>query len=75
MNCVGYGHIAAISPAGKVITVIYAIIGIPSFLLMLDASGKVLTRIIKHICVKVRDAYYKGCLKTFRKFPPIRVII
>lgn len=52
---------------GKALTIVYAIIGIPLFLLALTDFGKVFTRSIKFLWSFVRRVYYTGSCKTVRK--------
>jgi hypothetical protein len=44
---IGYGHIYPETKTGKALTIVYAIIGIPLFLLALTDFGKLFTRCIK----------------------------
>lgn len=50
----GYGHISPSTRTGRVITIIYAIIGIPMFLILLADFGKLFTRGIKFVWAYVR---------------------
>lgn len=43
----GYGHIAPITPVGKLVTIFYAIIGIPLFLLYLSNIGDIMAKSFK----------------------------
>jgi hypothetical protein len=38
----GYGHIAPVTPVGKLVTIFYAIIGMPLFLLYLSNIGDIM---------------------------------
>jgi hypothetical protein len=52
----GYGHISPRTASGQMITIIYAVFGIPIFLILLADFGKLFTRIIKFIWVSADDA-------------------
>jgi hypothetical protein len=47
----GYGHISPRTVSGRIVTIVYAIIGIPIFLILLADFGKLFTRIIKFLWV------------------------
>ena len=47
----GYGHISPRTVSGRIVTIIYAIVGIPLFLILLADFGKLFTRIIKFLWV------------------------
>ena len=66
-NFPGYGHISPVTTLGRLITIIYSIIGIPIFLILLADFGKVFTRIIKYLWVYVRRVYYTGSCRKVRK--------
>lgn len=66
-NILGYGHISPVTTLGRLITIIYSIIGIPIFLILLADFGKVFTRIIKYLWVYVRRVYYTGSCRKVRK--------
>jgi len=36
----GYGHIVPLTPVGKIVTIFYAVLGVPLFLLYLSNIGK-----------------------------------
>jgi len=62
---IGYGHIYPVTTEGKVITMIYSLIGIPLCLVVLVDLGKTLTKGLKFIWKFIRRLYYTGkCLKT-----------
>lgn len=54
----GYGNIYPSTDVGRVVTMIYALIGIPLCLIVLADLGKVFTRIIKWFWAFVRRFYY-----------------
>lgn len=48
----GYGHISPRTVGGRLLTIVYAIFGIPIFLILLADFGKLFTRIIKFLWVR-----------------------
>lgn len=64
---IGYGHIYPATTAGRALTIVYAIIGIPMFLILLADFGKLFTRGIKVLWRYVRRLYYTGSLRRVRK--------
>ncbi|XP_013407072.1 potassium channel subfamily K member 18 isoform X2 [Lingula anatina] len=58
---VGYGHIVPKSDAGRIATMIYALLGIPLCLITLANLGKLLSRVIKFLYNGVRRQYRKLC--------------
>ncbi|CAG9801606.1 unnamed protein product [Chironomus riparius] len=66
----GYGHISPRTVSGRIVTIVYAIIGIPIFLILLADFGKLFTRIIKFLWVFVRRLYYTGSCRKVRKTAP-----
>lgn len=67
LTTIGYGHITPITPMGRTITIIYAIFGIPIFLILLADFGKLFTRGIKFLWAFVRRLYYTGSCRKIRK--------
>ena len=70
----GYGHIYPETKTGKALTIVYAIIGIPLFLLALTDFGKLFTRCIKFLWSFVRRLYYTGSCKKVRKTAHVKVL-
>ena len=56
-------------------TILYAIIGIPIFLMVLADFGKLFTRGIKFVWSYVRRLYYTGSLRKVRKTVQVQVRI
>lgn len=71
----GYGHIAPSTSTGKLITIVYAIFGIPIFLILLADFGKMFTRGIKFIWAFVRRLYYTGSCRKVRRTAPVQVSV
>lgn len=69
----GYGHIYPSTNTGRAVTIVYAIIGIPMFLILLADFGKLFTRGIKFIWAYVRRLYYTGSLRKVRKQAQVQV--
>lgn len=69
----GYGHISCTTNTGRAITILYAIIGIPLFLILLADFGKLFTRGIKFVWAYVRRLYYTGSLRRVRKQAQVQV--
>ncbi|XP_014241736.1 TWiK family of potassium channels protein 18-like isoform X1 [Cimex lectularius] len=61
---IGYGHMYPVTTIGRLLTMVYAVIGIPLFLIVLTDFGFVLTRVIKFLWLIFRRIYYTG---SFRK--------
>ncbi|KAJ8917878.1 hypothetical protein NQ315_010791 [Exocentrus adspersus] len=63
----GYGHLYPTTTTGRALTIVYAIIGIPLFLIALTDFGKFFTRGIKFVWSFVRRVYYTGSCRKARK--------
>lgn len=70
----GYGHISPSTTTGRALTIIYAIIGIPIFLIVLADFGKLFTRGIKFLWAYVRRLYYTGSIRKVRKTAQVKVL-
>ena len=57
--------------AGRVFTIVYAVIGIPLCLVVLASVGKLLTRGIKYLWSFVRRFYYTGSFRRVRRMIPV----
>lgn len=68
----GYGHITPKTQLGQSLTIAYAIIGIPMFLILLADFGKLFTRAIKFVWGYVRRLYYTGTCRRIRKQQQVR---
>lgn len=68
----GYGHITPKTIIGQTLTIVYAIIGIPMFLILLADFGKVFTRGLKFLWAYVRRLYYHGTCRKVRKHQHVR---
>lgn len=72
---IGYGHIYPATTAGRALTIVYAIIGIPMFLILLADFGKMFTRGIKVLWRYVRRLYYTGSLRRVRKQAQVQEVL
>uniref|UniRef100_A0A0A1X648 TWiK family of potassium channels protein 7 n=1 Tax=Zeugodacus cucurbitae TaxID=28588 RepID=A0A0A1X648_ZEUCU len=72
ITSIGYGHIAPVTTFGRTLAIVYAIIGIPLFLLILADYGKLFTRALKFLWVYVRRLYYTGTCRNIRKHQSVR---
>jgi len=63
----GYGYIYPVTTLGRVITMLYALVGIPLCLVVLAAVGKSLTRAIKFLWSFIRRFYYTGSFRRVRQ--------
>ncbi|XP_013165682.1 PREDICTED: uncharacterized protein LOC106116401 [Papilio xuthus] len=75
ITTIGYGHIAPKTTYGRVATIVYAIIGIPLFLIVLADFGKLFTRIIKFFWAFIRRFYYTRSCKKVRRTVPMQEVI
>lgn len=69
----GYGHISPSTTTGRAITILYAIFGIPMFLIILADFGKLFTRGIKFLWAFVRRLYYTGSCRRVRRRAQVQV--
>lgn len=72
---IGYGHMFPTTKFGMIFTIVYAIIGIPLFLITLTDFGKLFTRGIKALWTYVRRLYYTGKCRKVRKKARVAEII
>ena len=68
----GYGNIVPSTNKGKLMTMAYAMIGIPLCLIVLSKLGKFLTRCFKHLWSFVRRFYYTGHCRMMRMMIPLK---
>ncbi|KAF2353625.1 Potassium channel domain [Trinorchestia longiramus] len=77
---IGYGHMAPVTQAGRILCIVYAIIGIPLMLILMADFGKLFTRGLKAIfrlifrinrsaqCMKLRrSAFVQNCKSGMRR--------
>ncbi|XP_069172634.1 potassium channel subfamily K member 18 isoform X2 [Procambarus clarkii] len=64
---IGYGHIFPRTNAGRALTIVYAILGIPIFLILMADFGKLFTRLLKSLFVFVRRLYRTSTCRRVRK--------
>ncbi|XP_028137539.2 uncharacterized protein LOC114332032 isoform X1 [Diabrotica virgifera virgifera] len=67
VTTIGYGHLYPSTTTGRALTIVYAIVGIPLFLIALTDFGKLFTRAIKFLWSFVRRLYYTGSCRKVRK--------
>ncbi|KAF7279884.1 TWiK family of potassium channels protein 18-like isoform X2 [Rhynchophorus ferrugineus] len=67
ITTIGYGHMYPKTHTGRALTIVYALIGIPLFLIALTDFGKLFTRCIKFLWSFVRRLYYTGSCRKVRK--------
>lgn len=72
---IGYGHISPSTTTGRAITILYAIFGIPMFLILLADFGKLFTRGIKFLWAFVRRLYYTGSCRKVRRTVPVQEVM
>ncbi|XP_065085993.1 uncharacterized protein LOC135707996 [Ochlerotatus camptorhynchus] len=75
VSTIGYGHITPSTTTGRALTIIYAIIGIPIFLIVLADFGKLFTRGIKFLWSYVRRLYYTGSIRKVRKTSQVKEVM
>lgn len=75
VSTIGYGHISPSTTTGRALTIVYAIIGIPIFLIVLADFGKLFTRGIKFIWAYVRRLYYTGSIRKVRKTAQVKEVM
>ncbi|KZC12408.1 TWiK family of potassium channels protein 18 [Dufourea novaeangliae] len=75
ITTIGYGHISPSTNTGRAITIVYAIFGIPMFLIILADFGKLFTRIIKFLWAFVRRLYYTGSCRKVRHTVPVQEVM
>ncbi|XP_011645668.1 trichohyalin-like [Pogonomyrmex barbatus] len=75
ITTIGYGHISPSTDTGKAITIVYAIFGIPMFLIILADFGKLFTRGIKFLWAFVRRLYYTGSCRKVRRTAPVQEVM
>ncbi|XP_069957641.1 potassium channel subfamily K member 6 isoform X4 [Cherax quadricarinatus] len=64
---IGYGHIFPRTNAGRALTIVYAIVGIPIFLILMADFGKLFTRLLKSLFVFVKKLYRTATCRRVRK--------
>ncbi|XP_035895676.1 uncharacterized protein LOC118504801 isoform X1 [Anopheles stephensi] len=75
VSTIGYGHISPSTTTGRALTILYAIIGIPIFLIVLADFGKLFTRGIKFMWAYVRRLYYTGSFRKVRKTTQVQEVM
>ncbi|XP_065349235.1 TWiK family of potassium channels protein 7 isoform X1 [Cloeon dipterum] len=75
VTTIGYGHITPSTNTGKAVTIIYAIFGIPLFLILLADFGKMFTRAMKFLWAFVRRLYYTGSCRKVRHTAPVQEVM
>ncbi|XP_059050465.1 uncharacterized protein LOC131845418 [Achroia grisella] len=75
ITTIGYGHIAPKTRYGQAATIVYAIIGIPLFLIILADFGKLFTRIIKFFWAFIRRFYYTRSCRKVRRTAPMQEVM
>ncbi|KAJ8917877.1 hypothetical protein NQ315_010790 [Exocentrus adspersus] len=74
ITTIGYGHLCPSTVTGRILTIVYALIGIPLFLIALTDFGKLFTRCIKFLWSFVRRLYYTGSCRSVRKTAHVQEI-
>ncbi|KAK8751834.1 hypothetical protein OTU49_010599, partial [Cherax quadricarinatus] len=67
VTSIGYGHIFPRTNAGRALTIVYAIVGIPIFLILMADFGKLFTRLLKSLFVFVKKLYRTATCRRVRK--------
>ncbi|KAM3960647.1 uncharacterized protein ACR2FA_005237 [Aphomia sociella] len=75
ITTIGYGHIAPTTTYGRAATIVYAIIGIPLFLIVLADFGKLFTRVIKFFWAFIRRFYYTRSCRKVRRTGPVQEVM
>ncbi|XP_067007116.2 potassium channel subfamily K member 18 isoform X2 [Anabrus simplex] len=75
VTTIGYGHLAPSTNTGRAITIVYAIFGIPLFLILLADFGKLFTRGIKFLWAFVRRVYFTGSCRKVRRTVPVQEVM
>ncbi|GLG98654.1 Putative TWiK family of potassium channels protein 18, partial [Gryllus bimaculatus] len=70
-----YGHLSPSTTTGRAITIVYAIFGIPLFLILLADFGKLFTRGIKFLWAFVRRLYFTGSCRKVRRTGPVQEVM
>lgn len=55
---IGYGNIGCITTTGRVVTMVYAVFGIPLFIVVLDRIGTVLLKLLKSVSYVCEDLVF-----------------
>ncbi|XP_050690699.1 TWiK family of potassium channels protein 18-like isoform X8 [Eriocheir sinensis] len=71
---IGYGHMYPRTNAGRALTIVYAILGIPIFLILMADFGKLFTRLLKAVFRLVRKLYRTATCKRVRKSRPVQSV-
>ncbi|XP_044006374.1 uncoordinated protein 58 isoform X1 [Aphidius gifuensis] len=72
---IGYGHISPSTTTGRAITIVYAIFGIPMFLIILADFGKLFTRGMKFLWAFVRRLYLTGSCRRVRRRAQVQEVM
>ncbi|KAI5713504.1 hypothetical protein M8J76_000697 [Diaphorina citri] len=75
VSTIGYGNISPSTNTGRAFTIMYAIFGIPIFLIVLADFGKLFTRAIKFVWAYVRRLYYTGSCRKVRRTGPVQEVM
>ncbi|CAG0920463.1 unnamed protein product [Notodromas monacha] len=75
ITTIGYGHIAPVTSLGRIVTIIYALFGIPILLMSLADFGKLFTRMVKAGLAFFRRLYYTGTCKRARRTAPLKLTL